>query len=57
MQLQTTAVETHATKMLASATEDRMRETMICGTMLSVHTTYPLCGGSGLGLASTVPSR
>jgi hypothetical protein len=32
------------TKMLASAIEDRVRVTMICGTMLSVHTTYPLCG-------------
>jgi hypothetical protein len=30
-------------KMLASATEDWVRVTMICGTKLSVHTTYPLC--------------
>jgi hypothetical protein len=30
------------TKMLASAIEDRLRVTMISGTMLSVHTTYPL---------------
>jgi hypothetical protein len=40
--LWTIAVETHVTKMLTLAIEDRMRVTMICGTMLSVHTTYPL---------------
>jgi hypothetical protein len=44
VQLRTTAVDTHVTKMLALAYEDRLRVTMICGTMLSVHTTYPLCG-------------
>jgi hypothetical protein len=32
------------TKMLVSANEDRMEVTMISGTMLSVHTTYALCG-------------
>jgi hypothetical protein len=31
-------------KMLVSAVEDSVRVTMICGSMLSVHTTYPLCG-------------
>jgi hypothetical protein len=31
------------TKMLASAYEDHLRVTMICGTMLSMHTTYTLC--------------
>jgi hypothetical protein len=34
----------HVTKMLTSAIEDQVRVTMICGTMLSVDTTYPLCG-------------
>jgi hypothetical protein len=42
--LRTIAVETHVMKMLASAVEDSVRVTMICGTMLSVHTTYALCG-------------
>jgi hypothetical protein len=32
------------TKMLASAIESRVRVTMVSGTMLSVHTTYPLYG-------------
>jgi hypothetical protein len=35
-------MDTHVMKMLASAYEDRLRVTMICGTMLSVHTTYTL---------------
>jgi hypothetical protein len=30
-------------KMLTSAIEDLVRVTMISGTLLSVHTTYPLC--------------
>jgi hypothetical protein len=57
VQLCTTAVETHVTKMLASVIEDRMRVTMICGTMLSVHTTYPLCGWarSGTSMCGTKP--
>jgi hypothetical protein len=37
-------VDTHVTKMLASAYKDRLRVTMICRTILSVHITYPLCG-------------
>jgi hypothetical protein len=44
VQLRTIAVETHVTKMLASAIEDQLSVTMISGTMLSMHTTYPLCG-------------
>jgi hypothetical protein len=44
MQLRTVAVATHMMKMLASANEDRVRVTMISGTMLSVHTTSPLRG-------------
>jgi hypothetical protein len=38
----TTVVETHMTKMPASSIKDRVRVTMTCGNMLSVHTTYPL---------------
>jgi hypothetical protein len=37
------------TKMLAPAYEDRLRVTMISGTMLSVHTTYLLCGWARCG--------
>jgi hypothetical protein len=44
MQLRTSAVDTHAMKILALAYEDRLIETMICGTVLCVHTTYTLCG-------------
>jgi hypothetical protein len=42
VQLRTTVVETHMTKMPASAVKDRVRVTMTCGNMISVHTTYPL---------------
>jgi hypothetical protein len=35
-------LEMYTTKMPALAIEDRVRVTMISGTMLSVHTTYPL---------------
>jgi hypothetical protein len=44
-------------KMLASAIEDRVQVTMICRTMLSVHTTYPLCGWvqSGTSKCGTKP--
>jgi hypothetical protein len=38
----TTVVETHMMKMPASAVKGRVRVTMTCGNMLSVHTTYPL---------------
>jgi hypothetical protein len=38
----TTVVETLMMKMPASAVKDRVRVTMTCGNMLSVHTTYPL---------------
>jgi hypothetical protein len=36
-------------KMLASAIEDRVRVTMTSGTMLSMHTTYPLRGWARSG--------
>jgi hypothetical protein len=36
-------VDTHVTKLLAPAYKDWLRVTMISGTMLSMHTTYPLC--------------
>jgi hypothetical protein len=44
-------------KMLVSAIEDRVRVAMIYGTMLSVHTIYPLCGWaqSGASKCSTKP--
>jgi hypothetical protein len=42
VQSRTTVVETHMTKMPASAAKDRVRVTMTCGNMLSMHTTYPL---------------
>jgi hypothetical protein len=42
VQLLTIAVETHMIKMPASIIEDWVRVGMISGTMLSVHTTYPL---------------
>jgi hypothetical protein len=38
----TTVVDTFLTKMPASAVKDRVRVTMTCGNLLSVHTTYPL---------------
>jgi hypothetical protein len=38
----TTVVEMHMTKMPGSAVKDRVRVTITCGNMLSVHTTYPL---------------
>jgi hypothetical protein len=41
-QSRTTMVEMHMMKMPASAVKDRVRVTMTCGNMLSVHTTYPL---------------
>jgi hypothetical protein len=37
-------VNMHVTKLLTPTYEDRLRVTMISGTMLRVHTTYPLCG-------------
>jgi hypothetical protein len=40
VQSRTTVVETLLTKMPASAVKDRVRVTMTCGNMLSVHTTY-----------------
>jgi hypothetical protein len=42
VQLWTTVVDTLLTKMPASAVKDRVSVTMICGNLLSVHTTYPL---------------
>jgi hypothetical protein len=42
VQLWATVVETHITKMPASAAKDRVRVTMVCGNMLCVHTTYLL---------------
>jgi hypothetical protein len=42
VQSRTTMVDTLLTKMPASAVKDRVRVTMTCGNMLSVHTTYPL---------------
>jgi hypothetical protein len=42
VQSQTTAVDTHGTKKLASASKDQDNGPSD-GTMLSVHTTYPLC--------------
>jgi hypothetical protein len=42
VQSRTIMVETLMTKMPASAVKDRVRVTMTCGNMLSVHTTYPL---------------
>jgi hypothetical protein len=42
VQSRTTVVETHMTKMPASVVKDRVRVTMTCGNMISVHTTYPL---------------
>jgi hypothetical protein len=41
-QSRTTVVDTLLTKMPASAVKDRVRVTMTCGNLLSVHTTYPL---------------
>jgi hypothetical protein len=38
----TTMVDTLLMKMLASVVKDRVRVTMTCGNLLSVHTTYPL---------------
>jgi hypothetical protein len=32
---------------LASASKDRVRVTMLRGTMLNVHATYPCIGGGG----------
>jgi hypothetical protein len=49
VQLQTTVVETHMTKMPTLAVKDRVRVTMTCGNMLSVHTTYPLWGWARSG--------
>jgi hypothetical protein len=45
------------TKMLALSYEDRLRVTMICGTKLSLHTIYPLCGWarSGASKCGTKP--
>jgi hypothetical protein len=42
VQSRTTVVETHMTKMPASAVKEQVRVTMTCGNMLSMHTTYPL---------------
>jgi hypothetical protein len=42
VQSRTTVVETLLTKMPTSAIKDRVRVTMTCGNLLSVHTTYPL---------------
>jgi hypothetical protein len=42
VQSRTTVVDTLLTKMPASAVKDRVRVTMTCGNLLSVHTTYPL---------------
>jgi hypothetical protein len=42
VQSRTIVVETLLTKMPASAVKDRVRVTMTCGNLLSVHTTYPL---------------
>jgi hypothetical protein len=42
VQSRTTMVETLLTKMPASAVKDRVRVTMTCGNLLSMHTTYPL---------------
>jgi hypothetical protein len=42
VQLRTTVVDTLLTKMPASVVKDRVRVTMTCGNLLSVHTTYPL---------------
>jgi hypothetical protein len=56
VQLRTIAVDTHVTKMLASASKDRVSGPG-GGTMLSVHTTYPLCGWvqSGASTCGTKP--
>jgi hypothetical protein len=42
VQLRTTVVDMLLTKMPAPADKDRVRVTMTCGNLLSVHTTYPL---------------
>jgi hypothetical protein len=42
VRLRTTEVDTPSTKMPAPADKDRVRVTMTCGNLLSVHTTYPL---------------
>jgi hypothetical protein len=42
VQSRTTVVETLLMKMPTSAVKDRVRVTMTCGNLLSVHTTYPL---------------
>jgi hypothetical protein len=42
VQSRTTVVDTLLTEMPASAIKDRVRVTMTCGNLLSVHTTYPL---------------
>jgi hypothetical protein len=42
VQWRTTVVDTLLMKMPASAVKDRVRVTMTCGNLLSVHTTYPL---------------
>jgi hypothetical protein len=43
VQLQTFVVDTYVTKMLVSVGKDRVSGPGD-GTMISVHTTYPLCG-------------
>jgi hypothetical protein len=42
VQSRTTVVDTLLAKMPAPADKDRVRVTMTCGNLLSVHTTYPL---------------
>jgi hypothetical protein len=49
VQSQNTVVETLMTKIPASAVKDRVRVTITCGNMFSVHTTYPLCGWARSG--------